>query len=451
MTKKNDPFNGAEIDQDNEPLRFEEASSLFEDENSQAKPEPVNKVTEPIQQEEVAEEPMEEPIEETTSTEDDIHTIGAFLNQMREEKGINLKIISQHTKISVTNLELLEADNLEQLPNRAYVIGYVKSYAKTLQLSQKDCLELLDVTYGIEKEVEPEVVIPQLSTSTSTSEKPSSDDTDSDANGIKIGIFIGALAIAAFLLVLNNTGKEEASEQEEVVQEETKVAPPVKKVVPQTLGASTPLKETKLDEELSVKVTSTESDQPKAVATPVPQKQLEEIKKVEPVVETKPEPKPEPVVEKKPEAKKEEKLNFRALAKTLYQDDTSMTQARIDELLPTKYRAAVASGRHNVFINAYKQDSWLTYKADDGPIKKFILRKGRTILIRGELVRVFLGNLGAVKVFRNNIPQKITTTSGVKSLVFPQERGSEFVLPLFIFDKNGGVKTSEQYLEEQED
>ena len=34
MTKKQNPFEEAEIDQDSEPLKFEEATSLFEDENS---------------------------------------------------------------------------------------------------------------------------------------------------------------------------------------------------------------------------------------------------------------------------------------------------------------------------------------------------------------------------------------------------------------------------------
>ena len=34
MTKKSDPFKSAEIDQDGEPLRFEEATSLFEDGSS---------------------------------------------------------------------------------------------------------------------------------------------------------------------------------------------------------------------------------------------------------------------------------------------------------------------------------------------------------------------------------------------------------------------------------
>ena len=469
MTKKNDPFEGAEIDQDSEPLHFEETSSLFDEESASENPSPIASEPEQVPtQEASSEEVVVEEDQEPLENNDEVYTIGAFLKQMREEKGINLKIISQHTKISVTNLENLEADDLEKLPNRAYVKGYVKSYAKALQLNQEDCLELLDVTYGIEKEAPLEKNSTHTKTAPLSSEVESNSDTDeSESNGIKIGIAIGALAVISFLLILNNTGDKEEEPVKEVVK---KVAPaPPKKVVPQTLGATTPLKDTSKEEVLEVELQTTkvEPAKPAVLATPIPQKQLEEIKKVEAPKEVKKEEKKEVVkVEEKKEVKKkeekkeekkevvkkkkEEKISFRALSKVLYSDDSSVKQAEIDRLLPNKYRAAVVPGQHNVFINAYKADSWLTYKSDDGPIKKFVLKKGRTILIRGKLIRVFLGNLGAVKVFRNNKPQRITNPSGVKSLVFPQERGSEFVIPLFIFHKNGNVQTSEDYLAEQD-
>lgn len=460
MTKKDNPFEGAEIDNDSEPLRFEEATSLFEDGPS-AESKPIPQETEEEVVEEQAQEPIIEEqieaqeIEQEENIDDGIHTIGAFLHQMREEKNINLKIISQHTKISVTNLEHLESDKLEKLPNRAYVIGYVKSYAKALHLDQADCLELLDATYGIEKEVVTKSV-QETSTVSKLNNHSSTESEKSDSNGIKIGFIIAIVAAGAFLLILKNTGDKEEVTQEPVVQKEVE-AP--KAVVPQTLGASTPLKEETVDvleEEITVKVSTPsiqkviEVKKPEPIATPVPKKQLEEIKK-EPVVEAKKEVKTEvKKVEPKKEKKKDEKISFRSVSTQLYSDDKSMSQSRIDELLPTKYRAAIVAGQHNVFVNAYKEASWLTYKSDDGPIKKFILRKGRTILIRGSLVRIFLGNLGAVKVFRNNIPQKITSPSGVKSLVFPQEKASDFVIPLFIYNKNGTVQTSEEYLDEQE-
>ena len=464
MTKKQNPFEEDEIDQDSEPLKFEEASSLFEEDgNSNTKPAKVEEVQEvkPLEASDPG-EPEQDFSLDKEGDEDMASTIGAFLRQIREEKSINLKIISQHTKISVSNLEKLEADDLDALPNRAYVIGYVKSYAKALQLNQNDCLELLDMTYGIEKEV----IVQETSEKVKTNDSQSSSRKSEDGEGqnIKIGIAIGALAIIAFLLILNNTGKQEDL-PEEVVQEEVQpVKEESKEVIPQTLGASTPLKETNSspEENIAEKIEL----KPKPLATPVPIKQLEEIKKEVKkeevkkeevkkeevkVVEVKKveEKKEEPKVEKE-DAKKDEKISFKPLAKVLYQEDPSITGDELNQLLPSKYRAAIVEGQQNVFINANKADSWLTYKSDDDPIKKFVLKKGRTILIRGKLVRIFLGNLGAVTVFKNNKALKISSPSGVKSLVIPQERASEFVIPLFIFNKNGSVQTSEDYLEENQ-
>lgn len=444
MTKKQNPFEEAEIDQDSEPLKFEEATSLFEDENSsevapqEATQEVETKIEETSQIQE--EENVEEVTQSLAGEEEMASTIGKFLKKIREEKGINLKIISQHTKISVSNLEKLEADNLDSLPNRAYVIGYVKSYAKSLQLNKEDCLELLDMTYGIEKEVSP-IKDSSHSKITSAPQSSSKKYEDGEGQNIKIVVAISALAIIAFLLILNNTGKNEESVPE-VVQEETQ---PEKEVIPQTLGASTPLKEN--SETAEEVLTAKDEALPKPIATPVPAKQLEEIKKEVKLVEEKTPPVAE---EKKKVEKKDEKINFKPLAKVLYQSDSSLSQDQIDNLLPTKYRAAITAGQQNVFINAFKDDSWLTYKSDNDPIKKFVLKKGRTILIRGKLIRLFLGNLGSVKVFRNNKPLIISSPSGVKSLVIPQERGSEFVIPLFIFNKNGSVQTSEDYLEENQ-
>ena len=86
---------------------------------------------------------------------------------------------------------------------------------------------------------------------------------------------------------------------------------------------------------------------------------------------------------------------------------------------------------------------------DDQDIKKYILKKGQYVLLRGDLVRVFLGNIGAGTVFLNEKPLILKSRSGVKSLIFPQSQAKDYVLPLFIYNqKTGGAITSEQYLKE---
>ena len=67
------------------------------------------------------------------------------------------------------------------------------------------------------------------------------------------------------------------------------------------------------------------------------------------------------------------------------------------------------------------------------------------MMLRGDLVLLFLGNIGGVKVFLNNQLLSIESRSGVKSLIFPQEQKDRFSLPLFVYPKDGSVWTSEEY------
>ena len=109
---------------------------------------------------------------------------------------------------------------------------------------------------------------------------------------------------------------------------------------------------------------------------------------------------------------------------------------------------SATEGKQNVYIRAINGDSWITYKKDNGPVRKFVLKKGRNLFISGKEVRVFLGNLPAIKVFYNNEALKIESKSGVKSLVFPHKSLAKFKLPLFVFNEDGTVTTSEEYLKE---
>ena len=74
--------------------------------------------------------------------------IGNYLKEKREEKGYTLKAISQHTKITISLLERLERNKFEDLPSKAYVAGFVKSYSKILGLDINESLDILDETYS---------------------------------------------------------------------------------------------------------------------------------------------------------------------------------------------------------------------------------------------------------------------------------------------------------------
>ncbi|MCC6808287.1 MAG: helix-turn-helix domain-containing protein [Deltaproteobacteria bacterium] len=61
---------------------------------------------------------------------------GGVLMRLRESKGISLEQIAQRTKISMTHLRAIEANQYDKLPARVYVRGFVSQYARFLSLPQ---------------------------------------------------------------------------------------------------------------------------------------------------------------------------------------------------------------------------------------------------------------------------------------------------------------------------
>lgn len=351
-------------------------------------------------------------------------TIGSYLKESREGKKVSLKIVSQHTRISLSMLENLELDQLDQLPSKAYVRGFVKSYAKTLGLNESECIKLLESTYHLRFPHEPE-----------TKEVPKEPEASIKiSSGVKVGIGVVAALIVVVALIFESRRSGHSDEVSEVkTQTEDSV------VAPETLTEDTPLQDPTPEQvatTVTAVATASATEAPKVVATAAPTPKVEvkaEVKKEEPKVE-----------QKKEEA--QEEITFRPFGATpLYSYDTSATEAQLSEWLPAYLRSSMVPGKQNVFITAINGDSWLTYREDSGDIKKFVLKEGRHIMLRGDLVLLFLGNLSGVKVFLNNQLLSLQSRSGVKSVIFPQEERTRFSLPLFVYPKDGSVWTSEEY------
>ncbi|MBW1708329.1 MAG: helix-turn-helix domain-containing protein [Deltaproteobacteria bacterium] len=79
-------------------------------------------------------------------------TLGQRLRRQREEKGITLEEVSKATKIPVSNLEALEIGDEDKLPAPVYVRGFLKAYARELELDEWELLEEYNNTYGLTPE-----------------------------------------------------------------------------------------------------------------------------------------------------------------------------------------------------------------------------------------------------------------------------------------------------------
>lgn len=67
--------------------------------------------------------------------------IGETLREARERKNLTLKDAEEATKIRLKYLQDLENENFEDLPGRAYAIGFLKTYAKYLQIEDQALVE----------------------------------------------------------------------------------------------------------------------------------------------------------------------------------------------------------------------------------------------------------------------------------------------------------------------
>lgn len=364
------------------------------------------------------------PVETTTlaQTIDETLTIGRLIKMKREEKNLSLKVISQQTKIHIGLLENLEADQFDKLPSKTYVRGFIKSTSKILNMDQELALHLLDMAYAKKdpksayvpnKEIRTETARNTLSTITSTPLETVKSVTASTS------IFLAKTAVVVLIIgVVGFNVKnyiQKSSEESEVKLPEV-LTTLHKKKAPAPKPAPKPVEvEPKIEEPIQVNLI-----QDKNLKTDVTVKDIN--------------------------------LKTISIGEKQYVEDNSVSEEAQKELLPAKYRFPVKKGTETVFINASEGESWLTYKVDDKEIKKFVLRQGRTLFLSGSVIRIFMGNTHSLKVFYNNklINLNATNKSGVKNLVLPEELKTKYLAPLFVFQEDGTVVTSDEFLKENQ-
>lgn len=76
----------------------------------------------------------------TSSTPESKQSLGQFLRQERERKGITIEQVASATKIGVRTLHSLEADQYADLPAKPFVRGFVISYSRFIGIDYKEVL-----------------------------------------------------------------------------------------------------------------------------------------------------------------------------------------------------------------------------------------------------------------------------------------------------------------------
>ena len=76
------------------------------------------------------EDEIEVPVAETGPS------VAAQLKQAREDAGLTIKDIAAKTRVPIRHLHNLEAENYGELPSLTYVLGFVRNYARSLDLDE---------------------------------------------------------------------------------------------------------------------------------------------------------------------------------------------------------------------------------------------------------------------------------------------------------------------------
>jgi cytoskeleton protein RodZ len=95
----------------------------------------------------------------TTATMDEIHNgtqerPGMQLALVREKKGYSQEYVAGKLHLRVRIIELLEADDYEQMPEPVFIKGYLRAYAKLLGIPGEPLLEIFNAQYSTERKLE---------------------------------------------------------------------------------------------------------------------------------------------------------------------------------------------------------------------------------------------------------------------------------------------------------
>ena len=87
------------------------------------------------------------------SADEHFQRAGETLAAARVEKGMSLEQVSDRLKISINYLQALEACHYDQLPGTAFTRGYLRSYARLMDIDENHILSLFGETVQADEQV----------------------------------------------------------------------------------------------------------------------------------------------------------------------------------------------------------------------------------------------------------------------------------------------------------
>lgn len=323
-------------------------------------------------------------------------SLGSYVKKMRDERNISIEQVAYATRISLKMLRALEEDDHTALPAPTFVRGYLQAYAKYVRIDTQDLLLRYQHHLATAPDTKKGAIRSHyLYVRERYQEKR--------RLVLVIVLFAAMLSVAGtyFLLKAKRERNKQLAQQAEQISNKDAV-----KAAPETVAAAVPAlkpEETK-EAEAGKALDATKPAEPK-LAEPV--KPAEVVRPVE----------APPVAA--PAAKVETKT-------------TASTTTQTAAAVATTQNATDEKKAYSVLIKA-EEDVWLRFQTDQDEVRDLTLRSGKSLMLRAnKVVKIFSGNLGALKATLNGNPvPSLATGNRSKSVVLPESEAANHPLPLF--------------------
>ncbi len=313
-------------------------------------------------------------------------SLGHFIKKMRDEKNISIEQVAYATRISLKMLRALEEDDHTALPAPTFVRGYLQAYAKYVRIDTQDLL----LRYQHHLATAPDgkkgaIRSHYLYVKERYQEKR--------RLVMIIVLFATMLSVAGtyFLLKAKRERNKKLAQQAEQI---------LKTDEAETKAIALPPVETKVENQDATKA----KDAPKT-----------EPAKAEPA---------------KPEAKTETPPPAPAAVPPPPKAEPALAQPAPPQ--PAIDNAKDEKKAYNLLVKA-EEDVWLRFQTDQDEVRDLTLRSGKAMMLRANsVIKIFSGNLGALKATMNGAPlPSLATGDRSKSVVLPASEAEKHPLPLF--------------------
>jgi cytoskeleton protein RodZ len=320
-------------------------------------------------------------------------SLGEFLRQEREHKCITIEQVASATKIGVRTLHSLEENHYAELPAKPFIRGFVTSYCRFIGLDAKEVLSRFDSFINSKANERPNR---EAGHSGYAFEKKDGEQQGRTVLIIAIFSFmvIGGLAMI-FLKPSLRHHRSSHIDKLRAAHIEGETSPVVAaggSPVPASSVTPSP------SPSLSVSVASAGNSVTNASGAAAPTPKATTVEKTKPA----------------DNSDGENKMPL-AGANTADPLDSGLA-LKTDEI-------------HHKIVFKIAEDIWVRYQVDDRPVRKFIIRKGKTLILRGtEQVRFQVSNPEAVSFNYNShgfVPvgseKNAVVKQGDTTLFFPNE------------------------------